>query len=103
MRIEELFENGQHKKKYLIVSNIQRGNALLRLYEQETNKSVNNVVPTTLQNIINELYYSLLANNTIKEEKRILNNKEGEMFFHELLLELSPSLLYFLICTRISS
>ena len=95
MRIEELFENGQHKKKYLIVSNIQRGNALLRLYEQETNKSVNNVVPTTLQNIINELYYSLLANNTIKEEKRILNNKEGEMFFHELLLELSPSLLYF--------
>lgn len=95
MDMNQFLKNQNHQRKTLIVSSMQRGNALIRHFELETGNTVQNIKVTTINNLVREFYYSLQAKKGYQLKEHLLTKEEAEMFFHGFLVELSPTLSYF--------
>ncbi len=87
MRLDEYLGNAQQKRKILVVSNLSRGNALIRNFEKETAGVITNVECRTLLQIAKELYAYYMSENGFTGGKKLINNEEAVILFRSLLLE----------------
>ena len=56
MQLRDFLDSRENRKRILIVSDISRGQALIRNFEKESGKPVRNVVCKTLGQLIKQIY-----------------------------------------------
>ncbi len=94
MKVSEFLSLKEYGKRVLIVSDLARGQALLRLYEKKTGTPVINVSCMTLRQIAEMLYKWKCAEEGYKSRFKLVDSREALMLFRSLVIK-DDSLLYF--------
>lgn len=95
MFLNDYLNSDEHKRRILIVSDISRGNTIIRAFENRTGKLVRNVNCMNLSLMVDQLYLYICAKKGIAKEHRILEEQEAMMLFRSIILNNISSLKYF--------
>lgn len=93
--LKEYLEKDVQSRRWLVVSDLNRGHALLRAYEKNTGKMVKNVTCKTLQQLSKELYLYILAKEGFVSENQLLSEEDAFMLFRRVLFQKLECLQYF--------
>lgn len=95
MILKDYLNREVHDRRILIVSDIVRGNALIRLHERKTGRMVRNVNCMTIAQMTDVLYRYILSTDGFDEEKEFLESTEAMLLFRKILFKNLESLRYF--------
>lgn len=85
----------ERKKRILIVSDISRGNTLIRMYEKETGAIVRNVTCQTIDWVVNQLFIIDQAGKGYNTEYELIDEQASFMLFRSVLFDIIDSLEYY--------
>ncbi|MBP5331072.1 MAG: hypothetical protein J6Y89_04405, partial [Lachnospiraceae bacterium] len=95
MTISDFLNSKDHRKKILIVSNLGRGQALLRHHEGKTGAPVCNVSCMTLRQAAEMLYMWSCAESGYRSDFRLADSKEAMMLLRSVVVRDSENQSYF--------
>ena len=95
MLITEYLGKDTHQRRILIVSDLNKGQALLRQFEENTGKPVSNITCMTLGQMADKLYLWSLAESGFGSDYEQIDDKEAMMLFQSVLFQNIRSLKYF--------
>ena len=95
MLLKDYLNKTTHDRRILIVSDLVRGQALIRMYEEKTGQMVRNVACMTISQMTDVLYRYILAADGYNEEYEFLDGTEAMMLFRGVLFKNIKSLRYF--------
>lgn len=95
MLLKDYLDITTHGRRILIVSDLARGQALIRMHEKKTGVMVRNVTCMTIAQMTDMLYRYILAEDGYNEEYEFLDSTEAMMLFRGVLFKNIKSLHYF--------
>ena len=95
MLLKDYLDITTHGGRILIVSDLARGQALIRMHEKKTGVMVRNVTCMTIAQMSDVLYRYILAAEGYNEEYDFLDSTEAMMLFRGVLFKNIKSLHYF--------
>lgn len=95
MLLKDYLNNTTHGRRILIMSDLVRGQALIRMHEEKTGQMVRNVTCMTIPQMTDVLYRYILAADGYDEEYETLDNTEAMMLFRGVLFKNIKGLHYF--------
>ena len=95
MLLEDYLSKKTHGRIILIVSDLLRGQALIRMHEGKTRQMVRNVECMTISQMTDVLYKYIVAADGYAEEYELLDSTEAMMFFRGVLFKNIQRLSYF--------
>ena len=93
--LNDYLSDKTNSRRILIVSDLHKGQALIRRYEADTARMVRNVTCMTLSQIADKLLLWMQAENGCEKVYTCLDANESTMLFRSLLLKNIKSLRYF--------
>lgn len=95
MSLIEYLSQTDLKERILIVSDISRGNTLIRMYEKETGKLIHNVSCQTIDWLANQIYIVDQAKKGYNTEYKLIDEQASLMLFRSVLFDIIDSLKYY--------
>ena len=95
MLLNDYLSKTTHGRRILIVSDLVRGQALIRKHEKKTGGMVKNVSCMTIMQMSDLLYTYFLSENGYEDEIELLDSDEAMMAFRSVLLDNIGRLKYF--------
>lgn len=95
MQLKDYLNAKIHSRRILIVSDISRGQALIRLHEKQTGEMVCNVSCMTIPQMADAVYRYLLSAEGYNERYEFLDNTAAMMLFRGIIIDNIKSLRYF--------
>ena len=95
MQLRDFLDSRENRKRILIVSDISRGQALIRNFEKESGKPVRNVVCKTLGQLIKQIYVYIESKGDIDLRVKIIDRMTAQIVFQNMILDNIESLKYF--------
>ncbi len=86
MILKDYLSEEKHKRRVLIVSDIARGQALIRIHEKRTGAAVRNVNCMTIGQMTDILYRYILSSEGYNNGYELLDDKEALMLFRGILI-----------------
>ncbi|MBO5620842.1 MAG: hypothetical protein J5959_04365, partial [Butyrivibrio sp.] len=86
MQFKDFINTKTHTRRILIVSDISRGQSLIRLHEKQTGEMVCNVTCMTISQMVDSVYRYVLADAGFDEEYEFLDATSSMMLFRGVLL-----------------
>ncbi len=95
MLLKDYLNSKENKRRILIVSDLSKGNALLRKHEAMTGNPVHNVTCMTLTQTANQIWVYMQAESGYTKQVRILDGTEAMMLFRSVIFNNQEKLRYF--------
>ncbi|MBP3199969.1 MAG: PD-(D/E)XK nuclease family protein [Butyrivibrio sp.] len=95
MQFKDFINTKTHTRRILIVSDISRGQSLIRLHEKQTGEMVCNVTCMTISQMVDSVYRYVLADAGFDEEYEFLDATSSMMLFRGVLLNNIKKMHYF--------
>lgn len=95
MQFKDYLNTKTHSRRILIVSDISRGQALIRLHEKHTGEMACNVSCMTIPQMADAVYRYLLSAEGYNERYEFLDNSAAMMLFRGIIIDNIKSLRYF--------
>ena len=95
MQLRDFLDSRENRKRILIVSDISRGQAVIRNFEKESGKPVRNVVCKTLGQLIKQIYVYIESKGDIDLRVKIIDRMTAQIVFQNMILDNIESLKYF--------
>lgn len=95
MLLKDYLNSKENKRRILIVSDLSKGNALLRKHEAMTGNMVHNVTCTTLAQLANQVWLYMQAETGCVKQARLLDSTEAMMLFRRVIFDNQKNLRYF--------
>lgn len=93
--LKNYLEKDVQCRRLLVVSDLNRGQTLLHKYEKSSGKIVKNITCKTLQQLQQELYLYICAEDDFRLTNQILKEEEAFMLFRRVLFQNLGHLQYF--------
>ncbi len=93
--LTEYLSQTECKERILIVSDISRGNTLIRMYEKGTGTVIRNVSCQTIDWVANQLYIFEQAGKGFNTEYELIDEQASLMLFRSVLFDIIDSLNYY--------
>ena len=85
MLLNDYLDNKKHDRRILIVSDLARGHALIRMHEKKTEKMVHNVSCMTISQMSDVFYRYILSEKGYNKVHEFLDSTEAMMLFRSIL------------------
>ena len=85
MLLNDYLDNKTHDRRILIVSDLARGHALIRMHEKKTEKMVHNVSCMTISQMSDVFYRYILSEKGYNKVHEFLDSTEAMMLFRSIL------------------
>ena len=95
MFLNDYLNSDKHNRRILIVSDISKGNTIIRAFANRTGKLIRNVNCMTISLMVDQLYLYICAKKGTVKEHRIIEEQEAMMLFRSVILNNIDSLKYF--------
>lgn len=95
MLLKDYLNSSENKRRILVVSDLIKGLALIRKHEAETGILVRNVNCMTINQIVNQIYLYIQAQNGFELAKEIIDSNSSLMAFRGIIFKNIKSLRYF--------
>lgn len=95
LSLKEFLSLSDHKERILIVSDVSKGNTLIRMFEKKEGKMVHNISCETIGWIADQIYIYDQAGKGFEQEFELIDDQAALMIFREVLFENIESLKYY--------
>ncbi len=95
MDLSDFLGKQTNNRRILVVSDVARGQALLRKYERETGKMVRNVLCWTLEQLAKQICVYVWAQDGFTKKYEIIDDTSAMILFHRVILTNLDKLRYF--------
>ncbi len=86
LTISEYLSQSDRKERILIVSDVRKGNSLMRIFENKDNKMVHNISCKSIDTLADDIYKYELAKSGYTKGIEVMSDSEALMLFRHLVL-----------------